>query len=92
MLIRSFRSKALQRFWNEADARGIRPDQVARVGRVLLELDVASRPEDLNLPGYRFHPLQSRPRRYSVTVTRTWRITFEWDGEDALRVDYEDYH
>jgi len=46
----------------------------------------------MNLPGYRFHALHGRPRRYSVTVTRTWRITFEWDGEDAIRVDYEDYH
>jgi proteic killer suppression protein len=91
-LIKSFRSKALHRLWNEADARGIRADQVARVRRVLLELDVASRPDDLNLPGYRFHPLHGRPKRYSVTVTRTWRITFEWDGEDALKIDYEDYH
>jgi proteic killer suppression protein len=48
-LIKSFRSKALHRLWNEADARGIRADQVARVRRVLLELDVASRPDDLNL-------------------------------------------
>jgi plasmid maintenance system killer protein len=31
-------------------------------------------------------------RDYSVTVTRTWRITFEWDGEDAVKIDYEDYH
>jgi toxin HigB-1 len=91
-LIRSFRSKALHRLWNEADTRGIRADQVARVRRVLLELDVASGPDDLNLPGYRFHPLQGRPRRYSVTITRTWRITFEWGGEDALKIDYEDYH
>ena len=91
-MIRSFRSKALHRFWNGADARGIRADQVARIRRVLLELDAASRPEDLNLPGYRFHSLHGRPKRYSVTVTRTWRITFEWDGEDAARIDYEDDH
>jgi proteic killer suppression protein len=91
-VIRSFRSKALTRLWNENDARGIRPDQRDRVRRVLRELDVATAPADLNLPGYRFHALHGRPRRYSVTITRTWRITFEWDGEDAVRVDYEDYH
>jgi proteic killer suppression protein len=91
-LIRSFRSKPLARLWNDADARGIRHDQVARVRRVLLELDAALRPEDLNMPGYRFHTLHGRPKRYSVTITRTWRITFEWDQEDAVRVDYEDYH
>ena len=91
-MIRSFRSKALRRYWNDADPSGIRPDQVPRVGRVLLELEAAGRPQDMNLPGYRLHALHGRPRRYSVTVTRTWRITFEWDGEDAVRVDYEDYH
>jgi proteic killer suppression protein len=46
----------------------------------------------MNLPGYRFHALHGRSKRCSVTVTRTWRITFEWDGEDAVRIDYEDYH
>jgi proteic killer suppression protein len=91
-VIRSFRSKALTRLWNENDPRGIRPDQLDRVRRVLRKLDAATMPADLNLPGYRFHPLQRRTRRYSVTITRTWRITFEWDGEDAVRVDYEDYH
>ena len=91
-MIRSFRSKALKRLWNDADPGGIRPDQVQRVERVLLELDAAGRPEDMNLPGYRFHALHGRSKRYSVTVTRTWRITFEWDGEDAVRIDDEDYH
>jgi proteic killer suppression protein len=70
----------------------LRRDQVERVRRVLLELNAASRPDDMNLPGYRFHALHGRPKRYSVTITRMWRITFEWGGEDALRVDYEDYH
>ena len=91
-MIQGFRSRALKRLWNDNAASSIRPDQVDRVRRVLNQLDVASKPEDLNLPGYRFHALHGRPRRYSVTVTRTWRITFEWDGEDAVRVDYEDYH
>jgi proteic killer suppression protein len=54
--------------------------------------NAATRPEDMNIAGYRFHALHGRPRRYSVTVTRTWRIIFEWDGEDVVRVDYEDYH
>lgn len=91
-MIRSFRSKALLRWWNAADPRGVRPGQVARIRRVLLELNAAGQPEDMNLPGYQFHALHGRPKRYSVTITRTWRITFEWNGEDAIRVDYEDYH
>ena len=91
-MIRSFRSRALKRLWNDDDPRGIRADQLGRVLRVLRELHIATAPDQLNLPGYHFHALHGRPTRYSVTITRTWRITFEWDGEDAIRVDYEDYH
>ena len=91
-MIRSFRSRALELLWNDADPSGIRADQLQRVLRVLLQLDAAGRPEELNLPGYRFHALHGRPQRFSVTITRNWRVTFEWIDEDAVRVDYEDYH
>jgi proteic killer suppression protein len=47
----------------------------------------------MNVPGWHFHELGGdRKGVYSVRVTQNWRITFEWDGEDAIRVDYEDYH
>lgn len=91
-MIRSFRSKALERLWTKADVRGIGSDQLKRVLRMLKVLDAAAALDDLNLPGCRFHLLHGSPVRYSLTVTGNWRITFEWDGEDALRVDYEDYH
>jgi proteic killer suppression protein len=54
-------------------------------------LDDAAKPEDANLPGYRFHALQGEPR-WSIRVTGNWRITFGWDGVDAVDVDLEDYH
>ncbi len=52
---------------------------------------VATKPEDMNLPGYHFHGLSSEPR-WSVRVTGNWRVTFGWDGADAVDVDLEDYH
>jgi proteic killer suppression protein len=55
-------------------------------------LDDAGRPEDTNVPGLRFHRLHTKPVRFSLTVTANWRLTFEWDGVDAVSVDYEDYH
>ncbi len=55
-------------------------------------LDVAMKPEDMNVFGFHFHRLAGQPVRYSVRVTANWRITFEWDGTDAVRVDLEDYH
>lgn len=33
-----------------------------------------------------------RKTRSAVTVSRNWRITFSFDGEDAVEIDLEDYH
>jgi proteic killer suppression protein len=52
----------------------------------------AARPQDMDLPGYRFHGLVGQDkRRYSVRVTGNYRITSGWDGEDAVDVEMEDY-
>jgi proteic killer suppression protein len=49
-------------------------------------------PEDLNIAGLHFHGLGGNPQRWSVRVTANYRITFGWSGENALEVDFEDYH
>ena len=60
---------------------------------MLSMLDSAETPEETNLPGYRFHVLSGRDRhRYSLTVSGNWRLTFGWEGADAVHLDYEDYH
>ena len=47
----------------------------------------------MDLPGYKFHPLKGdRKGAYAVSVTGNWRITFEFDGQDAVNVNLEDYH
>jgi proteic killer suppression protein len=92
-MIRDFRHRRLRRFFENDDWRGIPAKSGDRISRILDRLDAAVRPEDMNLPGYRFHPLKgNRARTYSVTVTGNFRITFAFDGEDAVRVDLEDYH
>ncbi len=55
-------------------------------------LDSASSASDMNLPGFSFHKLRGKPVRYSVHVNGPWCITFEWEGEDAVRVMLENYH
>ncbi len=56
-------------------------------------LDVATKPEEMNVPGCRFHRLQGdRAGSYGVSVTGNWRITFAFDGEHAIDVNLEDYH
>lgn len=91
-MIRSFKSRALAALWNRHDASRIRPNLVARVLARLNALDDATRPDALNLPGFDFHRLRGKPTRYTVHVNGPWCLTFEWEGEDAVRVDLEQYH
>lgn len=91
-MIRTYRSKALELFAREGDGRKLPVQNHARVRRQLLALDAASKPEDVNLPGYKFHGLSTDPKRWSVWVTGNYRITFAWEGGDAVDVDIQDYH
>lgn len=92
-MIRSFRSKALQRFWIRNDPRGIRPDWVRKVRSLLVRLDAAQRPEDLKTPGSGFHALVGDfAGRYALVVSHNWRLTFAFEEQDAVDLDLEDYH
>jgi toxin HigB-1 len=92
-MIRSFRSKPLQRFFGSGDGRGLSVQNTKRIANILRALDDASRPEDMNLPGFHFHALTGRYKgRYAVNASGNWRITFGWTEGDAIDVDLEDYH
>lgn len=92
-MIRGFRHKGLERFFRRSDHRGIPANSADRIRRILDSLDRAVRPDEMNVPGYRFHGLKgTRTGSYSVSVTGNVRITFAFEGEDALQVDLEDYH
>ena len=78
--------------WNRNDASRIRSDLLDRTIRRLEALGSAATPDALNLPGFNVHRLRGKPTRYTVHVNGPWCITFEWDGEDAVRVDLEQYH
>jgi proteic killer suppression protein len=92
-MIRSFRYKWLQAFWQAGSTRGINAQWSGRLERILDALDRATQPSDMNVPGFRFHALIGRDSsRYSVSVNANWRISFAFDGPDAIDVDLEDYH
>jgi proteic killer suppression protein len=91
-MIRSFRSRALAALWQTGDAAKIRPDLVKRLRVRLSRLDAAMRPEDMSVAGFNFHRLRGESVRYTVHVNGPWCLTFEWDGEDAVRADLEQYH
>jgi toxin HigB-1 len=92
-VIRSFRHKGLERFFTKSERKGIDASQADRIRRILDRLDAAIRPEDMNLPGYRFHGLKGdRKGEYAVSVSGNWRITFRFEAGDAVYVNWEDYH
>jgi proteic killer suppression protein len=60
-----------------------------RLGKLDAAIDVS----DMDVPGWRLHPLKGRLKgRYAVRVSSNWRLTFEFASGDASLVDYEDYH
>ena len=72
---------------------GIQAAHAARLGRQLSALDAASRPEDMNRPGWDLHPLKGNlAGHWSVSVSSNWRLTFRFENDDAILVNYQDYH
>jgi len=92
-VIRSFRDQALERFFATGDGRRLSVQNTKRIANILRVLDDASRPEDVNLPGFRFDALVGRDKgRCAVNAIGNWRITFGWTEGDAIEVDLEVYH
>jgi proteic killer suppression protein len=92
-MILRFRHRGLRRLFEDDDPRGVRADQVERIKRVFIYLDRAEEPNDMNLPGWRLHPLKGELAGFwSVTVTANWRIIWRFKGRNVTDVDYVDYH
>lgn len=92
-MITSFRHKGLERFFRSGSKAGIQPAHADRLRLQLGRLDAAKVPQDMNLPGWKFHALsKDLAGHYAVTVNKNWRLTFAFEGGDAILVDYQDYH
>ena len=91
-MIRSFRHKGLKELFERRRSNRVGSTLQPRALRQLDRRHAAVRPKDMNLPGFYFHRLHGRPVRFSVRITGNWRLTFAWDGLDAVHVDLEDYH
>ncbi|ANH04090.1 type II toxin-antitoxin system RelE/ParE family toxin [Shinella sp. HZN7] len=92
-MIVSFRHKGLELFYASGSTKGIQASHAAKLGRILGLLDVASAPADVNLPGFRLHPLKGTMKgHWLVWVNGNWRVTFRFVGTDVELVDYQDYH
>ena len=91
-MIDTFRHKGLEELYLTGKTRRIGVDSIRKRIRILQLLDVAIRPEELNIVGLHFHALHGDPKRWSMRVNGNCRITFGWTGETALEIDLEDYH
>ena len=92
-MIQSFRHKGLRRFFESGSVAGIQPHHATRLRMLLAALDTATTVDDMDIPGFRLHPLKGEARgRWSVWVNGNWRLTFEFHDGQARVLDYEDYH
>jgi toxin HigB-1 len=92
-MIKTFRHKGLETYFLTGSKKGIQPHHAERLSRQLARLHLAKSAMDMNVPGWRLHLLTGElAGYYSVTVNGNWRMTFLFDGEDAVLVDYQDYH
>ena len=92
-MIKSFRHKGIQRFFETGSKSGIQAQHAARLRLQLGALDQARGPQDMNAAAWKLHPLKGDlAGHWSVWVSGNWRLTFTFDGTDAVLVDYQDYH
>jgi proteic killer suppression protein len=92
-LIRSIRHKGLKRLHEDDDPRGVIGEHAEKLRDILARLDAASSAADMDLPGFRLHPLKGELKGFwAVTVRANWRVIFRFADRDALDVDYVDYH
>lgn len=85
--------KGLRAFFERGDARRLPAGLAPRIRRILSDLDAALRPGDMDIPGYRLHPLTGERRgHWSVRVSGNWRIVFRFEDGGAADVDLIDYH
>ena len=92
-MIKSWKHKGVKAFFKTGKTAGIINQHAKKLKVILQLLNAANMPERLDLPGMCFHPLKGNLQGYfSVTVRANWRIIFKFEGEDAILVDYLDYH
>ncbi len=92
-VILKFKHKGLGRFFEIGSKSGVQAQHAERLRLILAQLNAATTPQDMALPGLNLHPLKGdRKGTWAVSVSGNWRITFQFAGKDADSVDYEDYH
>ena len=93
VVIKSFRHRGVERFFRTGSKAGIQAKHASKLRLQLFALDNARQPGDLDAPGWRLHRLAGELKdRWAISVSENWRLTFKFENEDAILVDYQDYH
>ena len=92
-MISTFRHKGLRRLFEDDEMRALPAGHVGKLKRILARLHAARSVTDMDLPGYRLHPLKGELKGlHAVTVQANWRVIFRFADGDAQDVNYLDYH
>jgi proteic killer suppression protein len=92
-MIKSFRHKGIQQFFETGSKAGIAAEHEAKLARQLMLLNAAKGPIEMDVAGWKLHQLKGElAEHWAVKVSGNWRLTFTFEGEDAILVDYQDYH
>ena len=92
-MIKSFRHRGLEQFFRKGSKAGIQAKHASRLAVQLFALDNAKSARDMSAPGWKLHPLKGAlAGQWAISVSGNWRLTFAFEGEDAILVDYQDYH
>ena len=92
-MIKSFRHKGLEKFFKSGSKAGIQAQHAAKLRIQLTALEHATNAKDMNAPGWQLHKLSGNLAKfYSISVSGNWRLVFRFEGNDAVDVDYLDYH
>jgi len=92
-MISSIKHKGLKAFYESGSKKGIQPAHAPRLRLMLAALDSAQTIDDMDVPGYRLHPLEGKMKdRWSIFVSGSWRLTFAFKDSNVYLLDYEDYH
>jgi proteic killer suppression protein len=92
-MIRTIRHKGLKHLHEEDDPRGVMAEHADKLRDILARLDAVKTAADMDVPGFRLHPLKGREKGlWAVTVRANWRVIFRFIDHDACEVDYVDYH
>ncbi|HHI94521.1 MAG TPA: Killer protein [Gammaproteobacteria bacterium] len=92
-MIKSFKHKGLQKLYETGSTVGIQNAHKNKLRMILAALDSSQEIDDMDIPGYRLHPLKGKMKGiWSVIVNGNWRITFKFENGNVHIVNYEDYH